>query len=96
MTELNPGGPEIPPPSAADVYRSLVAEIIEGRESAEPYPPGAPQLAIVRHHRPRSLDDLASDELVQLHAALQAGPYSVGSEPYLREMFARAATVPPR
>lgn len=59
-----------PPPNPADVYRSLVAEIIDGRESALPYPPGAPPLTIVRHHRPRSLDDLAADELVQLHAAL--------------------------
>jgi hypothetical protein len=64
-----PGGPPTPS-SPADVYRSLVAEIIDGRESRSPYPPGAPQLTIVRRHQPRSLAELSADELVQLHAAL--------------------------
>jgi hypothetical protein len=55
---------------AAEVYRSQVAAIVDGRESTRPYPPDAPQLTIVGHHRPRSLDELAPAELVQLHAAV--------------------------
>jgi hypothetical protein len=64
-----PDAPPAPAPSAATAYRGVVADIIDGRRPTAPYPPGAPRLQIVRHHRPRSLTDLAADELVQLHAA---------------------------
>jgi hypothetical protein len=47
----------------------MVADIIDGRQSRDPYPPGAPQLQIVNHHRPLVLEDLAPAELAQLHAA---------------------------
>jgi hypothetical protein len=47
----------------------VVADIIDGRRPRAPYPPDAPRLQIVRHHRPRSLADLAPAELLQLHAA---------------------------
>jgi len=70
MTEPTAAAPDDPPPSPADAYRAAVADIIASRPPATPYPPGAPRLAIVRHHRPRSLADLAPDELLQLHAAL--------------------------
>ncbi len=71
MTEpTDPVAPDQSSPrSAAEAYRSVVADIIDDRRAARPYPPSAPQLAIVRHHRPRSLGDLAPDELLQLHAA---------------------------
>jgi hypothetical protein len=68
--------PDAPPAttgsSAAAAYRGIVADIIDGRRAPAPYPVGAPRLAIVRHHRPRSLTDLAPDELAQLHAAWYA------------------------
>ncbi len=60
--------PTSEPSPAARAYQSAVSEIIDARQSELPYPPGAPMLTIVRHHRPRSSADLAPAELVQLRA----------------------------
>jgi hypothetical protein len=46
-----------------------VSEIIDARRPGTPYPPGAPTLTIVHHHRPRSVAELAPAEAVQLRAA---------------------------
>jgi hypothetical protein len=53
---------------AAQAYQSAVGEILDGRRADRPYPATSPALTIVRHHRPRSVADLAPAELAQLAA----------------------------
>ena len=73
MTQPSDETPTPPPSSAApstaaQFYQGAVAEILDSRRADRPYPPTAPNLAIVRHHRPRSVADLAPAELEQLGA----------------------------
>jgi hypothetical protein len=55
--------------SAAEAYRNVVSDIIDSRRGTIPVPAGAPQLSIVRSHRPTSVAQLSPAEAVQLRAA---------------------------
>jgi hypothetical protein len=66
-TPMPPPASAAPSP-AAQVYQSAVAEILDSRRPDRPYPPTAPTLTIVRHHRPQSAADLAPAEREQLAA----------------------------
>lgn len=66
----------VPPPPAttgasraAQAYQGAVAEIMESRRPDAPYPASAPNLTVTAHHRPRTEENLAPAELVQLRAA---------------------------